>query len=366
MIDANTRLISTLEQLVAFDTRNPKGEELPMAEHLAKALAVLGAGRVEVIQHAGHASTFAVFGDGAPTRILNAHIDTVPDNSGYSGDPLKLTRSGSRLVGLGSADTKGAIAAILEAIARRRENGAKPASTAILFSGDEELGGQAIRHFLSSDRIRGLTHAIVCEPTGCRVGRRHRGLQAFRLRARSQGGHSSLAGQVKNPLTYLARVAVELDALGMRNHDLGPEGLKGICLNIAGLDGGVAFNVIPSMSVLTVSVRPSPGVDREGLLREIRVLATQAAAPLTLEWEDVAYNPAFATRDLNAFGALLGSRIDSPIDLPYGTEAGQFVETGIDAVVYGPGRVEQAHAADEFVELDELEEAVRVLGQALG
>jgi acetylornithine deacetylase len=137
-------------------------------------------------------------------------------------------------------------------------------------------------------------------------------------------------------------------------------------MNIAGMDGGVAFNVIPSMAVLTFSVRPSPGVDREALLRQIRDTAIQAASPLTLEWEEVAYNPAFATRDLASFEALLGSRVDSPVDLPYGTEAGQFVEAGIDAVVYGPGRVEQAHAADEFVELDELEEAVRILGQALG
>jgi len=366
MIDTNPRVASTLEKLVAFDTRNPMGTELPMAEHLGQALTGLGAERVEVIQHAGHASTYAVFGSGTPTRVLNAHIDTVPDNSGYSGDPHKLIRREDRLVGLGSADTKGAIAAILEALARRREQGGRIEGIAILFSGDEELGGQSIRHFLSSARIRGLTHAIVCEPTGCRVGRRHRGLHAFRVRTNSAGGHSSLAGQVKNPLAHLARVAVALETYGERNSDLGPEGLKGVCMNIAGFDGGVAFNVIPSTATLTFSVRPSPGVDRERLLREIRDVATQAAAPLPLAWEDVAYNPAFATRDLPSFGPILGATLDAPIDLPYGTEAGQFIEAGIDAVVFGPGRVEQAHAADEFVEIAELETAVTVLGRALG
>jgi acetylornithine deacetylase len=53
------------------------------------------------------------------------------------------------------------------------------------------------------------------------------------------------------------------------------------------------------------------------------------------------------------------------VDLPFGTEAGQFVEQGIDAVVFGPGHVEQAHKADEYVDLDELEEAVRVFSQVI-
>jgi len=362
---ASSRVESRLAELVAFDTRNPGGDERALAEKLARDLTALGARTVEVFASAGHHSTFARFGQQTPTLILNAHLDTVLANSGYTADPLVLVKRGGRLHGLGSADTKGAIAAILEALALRQALGSTPEGLAVLFSGDEELGGASIRDFLASERSRGLARAIVCEPTGCSVGIRHRGVYAARISATSPGGHSSLSETVPNPLTALARAAIALDELGVRCRDLGPEGLRGVCMNIAALDGGMAFNIIPAQTSLTFSMRPAPGVDLATILDQARDAVRIGAAPLALEWETIAANPAFETRDLSAFAPILGDRVQRPSDLPFGTEAGQFVEQGIDAVVLGPGRIEQAHKADEYVDLDELEEAVRVFLQAI-
>jgi acetylornithine deacetylase len=359
------RVEERLAELVAFDTRNPGGDEKRLAEKLARDLAELGARRVETFGRDGHFSTYARFGGGSPTLILNAHIDTVPTNAGFTSDPFRLTRRDRQLVGLGSADTKGAIAAILEALALRKSAGQTPASLAVLFSGDEELGGSCIRDFLGSDRARGLLRAIVCEPTGCRVGTRHRGVYAARLDATSPGGHSSLADRIPNPLAALARAAVALDELGRSKVRLGPPGLEGICMNVAALDGGVAFNIIPALATLTISMRPAPGVDVEALLTEARACARDAAEPLAIDWNVLTTNPAFATRSIGSFAPILGELIQDTVDLPFGTEAGQFVEMGIDAVVLGPGRIEQAHKADEFIALDELVEAVRIFEQVM-
>jgi acetylornithine deacetylase len=364
-MEASSRLEIRLAELVAFDTRNPGGDERTLAEYLARRLTALGARTTEVFATAGHYSTFACFGAQAPSLILNAHIDTVLANAGYTADPLVLVRRGHRLHGLGSADTKGAIAAILEALDLRKASGSMPDGLAVLFSGDEELGGACIREFLASERSRGLARAIVCEPTGCRVGIRHRGVYAARIGASSPGGHSSLAESVPNPLTALARAAVALDDLGVRCRHLGQEGLRGLCMNIAALDGGMAFNIIPARAALTFSIRPAPGVELGPVLEQARNAVRVAATPLTMDWEDIAANPAFETRDPSSFMPLFGDRAQSPVTLPFGTEAGQFVEQGIDAVVLGPGRIEQAHKADEYVDLDELEEAVRVFLQVI-
>jgi acetylornithine deacetylase len=361
----SSRVERRLAELVAFDTRNPDGDERPLAEMLARELTDLGASTVEMFSVAGHFSTFARFGSGEPTLLLNAHIDTVPANIGYSADPLGLVRRGSRLHGLGSADTKGAIAAILEALAQRRAAGQAPPTLAVLFSGDEELGGECIRRFVASERTQGIARAIVCEPTGCRVGTRHRGVNAARISASAPGGHSSLAGSVPNPLAALARAAVALDDLGSELRGLGPQGLPGICMNVAALDGGMAFNMIPARATLTFSMRPAPGVDYREILARAEVAARMAAAPLATAWETIAFNPAFETRDAKSFVGVFGERAQSPVDLPFGTEAGQFVEKGIDAVVFGPGHIEQAHKADEYVELDELEDAVRMFVQVM-
>ena len=365
MHPSEIRVEERLAELVAFDTRNPGGNEQPLAEKLARDLTALGAQTVEIFSHDGHASTFARFGADEPTLILNAHIDTVPANAGWTWDPWKLTCAGARVHGLGSADTKGAIAAILTALAQSQAAHQSVGRLAVLFSGDEELGGGCIREFLASDRIRGLRRALVCEPTGCRVGNRHRGVYAARVTATAPGGHSSLAEAVPNPLTKLAHAAVALDQLGERCRTLGPAGLRGLCMNIAALDGGMAFNIIPASATLTFSVRPAPGVKLEPVLDEARAAIATSLAPLTAAWEVIAGNPAFETQRLADFTGLLGERMQAPIDLPFGTEAGQFVEKGIDAVVIGPGRIEQAHKADEYVDLDELEEAVRIFLQVI-
>ncbi len=70
-------------------------------------------------------------------------------------------------------------------------------------------------------------------------------------------------------------------------------------------------------------------------------------------------NPPFATRDLAAFRSLLGDAVDAPIDLGFWTEAALLAERGIDAVVFGPGDIAQAHAPDEWLSLDQLEGARR-------
>jgi len=353
-----------LAELVAFDTRNPGGDERPLAEKLARDLAELGAASVEVFATAGHFSTYARFGE-SPSLILNAHIDTVPASPGFTSDPFRLLRRERRLHGLGSADTKGAIAAILEALALRQRAGLPPQGLAVLFSGDEELSGASIRQFLSSERTRGLRQAIVCEPTGCRVGTRHRGVYAAKIEARSSGGHSSLADRIANPLAALARAAAALDQMGTRYRQVGPAGLNGICMNVAALDGGVAFNIIPSLAALTFSMRPAPGVDMEALAQESQACVREAAAPLDTDWNVIATNPAFATLAVDAFRPLLGDRVATPVDLPFGTEAGQFVEKGIDTVVLGPGRIEQAHKADEFVTVDDLVQAVGIFERTI-
>jgi acetylornithine deacetylase/succinyl-diaminopimelate desuccinylase-like protein len=235
----------------------------------------------------------ALFG-AAPELLLNAHLDTVPANSGYSAPPHAASVRGGRLYGLGSADTKGSIAAILQALGDLQAAGRRPRDVAILFSGDEEKGATIARAFIASERRRGLTRAIVCEPTVCRVGHRHRGIASAEAFASSPGGHSSRADQLPGPLAILARAAVALDAHARRLRHEGPDGLH------------------------------------EGFV----------------PW--------------------LGETAQKPLDLAFWTEAALYAEAGIDAVVFGPGDITQAHAADEYVEIAQLETAHAAFLKVLG
>jgi acetylornithine deacetylase len=355
---ADSSLRQTLADLVGFDTQNPMGNEAAITAHLAARLTALGADDVQRFTVGDHHAVLARFGD-RPTLLLNAHIDTVPANAGYSAPPHQLVERGGRLYGLGSADTKGAIAAILEALqlAGPRAAGGGRRGFSVLFSGDEEKGSSVMRAFLASDRARGFERAIVCEPTNLRVGHRHRGISSATAVVTSPGGHSSRADDVPGPIAILARAAVALDDLGRRMRGQGPAGFQGLCMNIASLNGGLAFNVIPARAELTISVRPAPGTDSLAIMAQLEATARAAAAPAALTWSHGHMNPPFATRDLAGFRPLLGARIDQPLDLGFWTEAALYAEAGIDAVVFGPGDIAQAHGADEFVEVAQLESA---------
>ena len=344
--------VELLKALVPMRTDLAGGGECDMAAHLGRELAARGADEVwveTVTRLDGPPAAFVVGRFGTPRLLVNAHIDTVPANSGWSGDPWTPRIEGERLIGLGACDTKGAIAAILSALDEVR-----PRDTMVLFSGDEEHGNVVMRAFLARGLAQGIERSIVCEPTGMRLGTRHRGIFSFEATVTSEGGHSSRADNTRSPIARLSRLAVALDDFAAKRRHEGPPGFPGLCLNLAKMDGGIAFNVIPAKVSLGVSLRPPPGADVEALKAEIEALVRETAPEATLRFG--LENRPFGTRDLEAFRPLLGERVDAPIDLAFWTEAAMLSGAGIDAVVFGPGDIAQAHAPDEWVSLGELEE----------
>lgn len=345
-------MIELLERLIRARTPNPGGDEIGLAALLEEELRrhrpdETGTATVE---RPGGPGAYVWARWGRPRLLVNAHLDTVPPNAGWSGDPWQPRRVDDGVMGLGAADTKGAIAAILAALGQRA-----PADTMILFSGDEELGGRVLRAFVGSGLAAGIERAIVCEPTSCRVGIRHRGVAAMRARLLGQGAHSSLADRMAAPLVDLARAAVALRDYALARKDDGPPGFPGLCLNVAGLDGGVAFNVVPKEIVLTMSLRPPPGADVPRLRGDVEGIIRAAAPAAEIVWP--LDNPPFATRAPESFRGLLGDLVDAPIDLAFWTEAAALSSAGIDAVVFGPGDIARAHAADEWVPRADLERA---------
>lgn len=339
--------VELLSRLIAVDTHNPGGDETRLCHFVADELRARG-GQVRVVGEGAHAYAFATWG--TPRLLLNAHVDTVPVNAGWSGDPFTPHVADGRVVGLGACDTKGAIAAILCAL-----DSAPIGNLAVAFTGDEERHGTMIRALLARERnaLSAVERAVVCEPTSCKAGTRHRGILWIEAAIGGRGGHSSRADDEPAPLADAARLAVAFAEWGQRQRDVGPIGFRGQCMNIAKLDGGVAFNVIPDEATLTISVRPPPGTDVDAVRDELYALArdvvprVQLAVPMQ--------NPSFHTRAPSAFHGALGA--EQPIDLAFWTEAALLSAAGIDCVVYGPGDIAQAHAPDEFVPIADLERA---------
>lgn len=349
------KVIALLGELIGYRTENPTGDELALCHRLENELKARKPDRVEVVEvpRTGKSPGGYVFATyGQPKTVINVHLDTVPVNQGWTRDPFRAEVVDDRLYGLGSSDTKGAMAAALTAIDRVGPQTLR--DIGILFSGDEEAGSQVMEAFAASERIQGIERAIVCEPTRRRAGVRHRGIRAYRAEVRGKGGHSSTADHMPRPIVTMARLAVALDEIGKRHLDDGPDDMKGLCMNVAVLDGGVAYNVVPEQAQLGWSIRQPPGFDIAALedTQERAAAAADPDNPISLELA-MAHDP-FACRDPEFFKALLGDFVTGFVPLDFWTEAAMFATAGIDAVVVGPGDIAQAHAADEFVTLDDL------------
>ncbi len=345
-----------LEKLCAFDTRNPEGAEQPLLDCCAEALRGISPDELvleSVPRARGGRPTGYVFARfGRPRLMVNVHIDTVPASGKWSGSPFELRRHGDRLLGLGASDTKGSAAALLAALEQHA-----PRDFAVLLSGDEELGNDAMNSFLGRHSVDEIELCIVCEPTEGRFASAHRGVLAYEIVARGPGGHSSLADDRPKPAVELARVAVRLDQIAHEHRGKG-----GLHLNVAEIRTGAAFNVIPSTASLIVSARPAPGVALSGVRDELE--SAIHAVSEGLEVHARTAHPSFAMRVPEALDGWLGGAPELAT-VPFWTEAALLSERGVNAVVYGPGDIDQAHAADESIDRRRLEQAQALFSKLL-
>jgi acetylornithine deacetylase len=348
MLDA---VLGHLGALVAFDTRNPPRR--------------IGTGIFDYLraQLPGFRCTLADHGDGAlsllavrgrPTRVFNVHLDTVPSSPQWSGDPLKLRIAGDRAIGLGACDIKGAAAGLLAAAA------ATDGDAAFLFTTDEEANDpRCIEAFLGSGH--GYAEAIVAEPTRCEAVLAHRGIASVLLRFRGEAGHASAAAALEASALHQAMRwgSGALDLVeGEAHRRFG--GLTGLRFNIGRVEGGIKANVIAPSAAVRFNFRPLPSQD----IDELHVRFGACAATGALErYEETFRGPSLPAGDVaDAEERRLEARdLADALELPIGnavdfwTEASLFSRAGMTAIVYGPGDIAQAHAADEWVALEQLE-----------
>ena len=345
------RTLDHLDALVAFDTRNPP-REIGTGGVFDYLRAQLPGFRIDVVDHgAGAVSMLAV--RGAPRRVFNVHMDTVPASPAWSADPHHLRVTDERAIGLGACDTKGAAACLLAAAADTRGD------AAILFTTDEEANdARCIAAFLA--REHGFGEAIVAEPTCGEAVLAHRGISSVLMKFRGVAGHASGAHA---PHASALHQAVRwggaaLDFVEAQAHARFG-GLTGLRFNIGRIEGGIKANMIAPSAEVRFGFRPLPSMSIDALHERFATLVEAGAIE---RYEETFRGPSLPAGDVaDAERRRLEARdLADALELPIGnavdfwTEASLFSAAGLTAIVYGPGDIAQAHAADEWVSLDQL------------
>ena len=365
------RSIGLLERLVAFDTQSSKSN-LACVAFIESWFKQCGVPYVIAPNAAGDkAAIMATVGPLAPGGVvLSGHTDVVPvEGQAWSSDPFALRRAGTRLYGRGACDMKGFDAVALAMIPEFARASLK-APVHVLLSYDEELtclGSLDILRRFGVD-YPAPRAVFVGEPTLMRIADAHKSISTYVTTVHGVEAHSARPALGANAIATACELVHELTRLADAYEAAGdPTGRFDpgySTVHVGTIHGGTARNILAKECRFHWEFRGLPGVPADDALRGFQDYAERVALPrLTrftkaarietvteVEVPGLAADPGSAAETL----ALRLTQSNRTHAVSFATEAGHFQRAGIPTVVCGPGSIEQAHQADEFVEVSEL------------
>lgn len=315
--------------------------------------------------------------------VLSGHTDVVPiDGQDWDTDPWTVTEKDGKLFGRGTCDMKGFDALALRAVQKASQRDLKrPLQLALSY--DEEIGCAGAPPLITAMAEAGLPKAaaaIIGEPSmmACVTG--HKGSGAFAFHIKGFEVHSSLLHTGVSAIHEAARVIEWANARNDTHRAKAPSDIAAIfnppwtTLHVGKINGGTAHNITAGDCQFVMEMRFVPDDDPDGLFADLR----NHVAALEVEMQKVAPSahivmeqghdvPGLVPEE-NGLAEELVRRItgdNADHVVSYGTEAGHFQAAGISSVICGPGNIEQAHQANEFISLAQFEAGEQFLDKLI-
>jgi acetylornithine deacetylase len=295
------------------------------------------------------------------TILLAPHLDTVNVTSEHQ---FTARAKAGRMYGRGACDTKGSVATFFTALCDLVKSKGRPHGTEIIFGGlvDEEQGQSGSR-FLARRKFK-ADLAIVGEPTNLAVATAHKGSVWLEIETHGKSAHGATPWFGRNAVHEMAKVvhALETDfavRLRKREHPLLGHG----SISVGTIRGGTQPNIVPDRCLISVDRRTLPGESEAGTRRE--VAAFLRSRKLRARVANVKLKPCYPLETdaglplVHQFLRAAGQT--QATGLHYFCDAAVLARGGIPSVVFGPGDIAQAHTADEWIELAQLERGKNLL-----
>jgi len=354
-----TNAVDLLCDLVRIPSVNPDGDpgttgigEKKCAEFLAGVLENLGANselREVLPDRPNVIGRFPSDREGKPRLLLAPHTDTV-SVVGMTIDPFSGEVRDNKVWGRGASDTKGPMAAMLTALSECRDILPK-LSHEIWFAGlmGEEAGQHGAKALAAQEKF---DFVIVGEPTSLQTVHTHKGSIWLTFRTRGRAAHSSTPDKGVSAITFMLDVlAVFRSEIAKQISTLHHDVLGSPTFNIGTLRGGSKANIVPDFCEAVVDIRTIPGQDVQPLLDSLKLQFP------TLEIDEKKSEPMW-TDSAHPLVVALESCGAPPVGAPWFCDGAIFSAAGMPAVALGPGSIAQAHTADEFLSIADLEKGV--------
>ncbi len=310
---------------------------------------------------------WATLGDSGPLFVFLGHTDVVPTGpiEDWHSDPFVATDNGKLLVGRGTADMKGSVAAFITSIEAFLEE--KPSLTGrigVLLTSDEEGPAtdgvcKVVEHLEKNDEK--IAWCLVGEPTSdnqvgdvIKIGRR--GSISAKIIVKGTQGHVAYPDKANNPIHNFSSPLSELAKLVWKD-ETGK--FQDSVLQISNINSGTgATNVIPGNLVLDLNVRHSPSTSTEQIKNDVESIINNYSIEYEILW-DIGGKP-FLTTEKELIDAVMKSikevtDMDPTLTTDGGTSDGRFIApTGAQVVELGPGNA-SIHKVNESVKKEDLD-----------
>jgi acetylornithine deacetylase len=366
--------VALLRELVRIDSRNPSlvsgapGEQL-VARRLGQVLTEWG---LDVQLHEvapGRSNVVATLrGRGRAKRSLmfNGHTDVV-GVEGMTHPPFDAQERDGRVFGRGACDMKGGVAAMCAAAARVK--GELEGDLIITAVADEEWQSLGTSAMLAAG-VR-ADAAIVTEPTRLTIMPAHKGFAWIEVVVRGRAAHGSRWDIGIDAIRYAGLLLAELDRvdgeeLPRRTHPL----LGRASLHAATIEGGIGLSTYPDRCVLRVERRTIPGERTDDVVGEVNAACSRLRqrrpdfdATVTLLFAQPPSDVSTTSPIVSALSETLSRHglPTAPSGMSAWTDAALLNQAGIPAICFGPGNMGLAHAAEEYIEVAEIEQATEIL-----
>lgn len=302
-----------------------------------------------------------------PWLLFCSHMDTVSIEN-MDINPFDPVIQNERIYGRGSCDTKSSGACMLSALEDVMNSPSIKANIAIIFSVDEEIGKTGIVKFLEEElqqRFKQISGVIVGEPSMMRIISAHCGALRIKIETSGKAAHSSKPDLGVSAISRMTHIIQKLenDYIPSLQNNIHPLIGHAAC-SINTIHGGQSVNIIPDHCSIEVDRRILPGENLDSVFSEIKNFLSPLNEKCQIQFPDpLLTDPALDNSAKIQFLSLAKNALalehlnTDEIGVVFGTEASNFSEYDIPALVIGPGSIDQAHQAVEWVDLQQIEYA---------
>jgi succinyl-diaminopimelate desuccinylase len=299
-----------------------------------------------------------------PALLFACHLDVVgPGETPWKHPPFEAIEASGRIYGRGAADMKGGTAAVVAAIRNVVESGTKlRGDIAFLAAAGEEVDSCGATRFAAVQQDLGgkLAGVVIPEPTDFAVVTAHRGMLWLEITTHGRAAHSSRPQLGVNAINSMRLILNELDRyeIGAEPHEL----LGDCSMSVNTIAGGKALNVVPDRCSIRIDIRTLPGQNDRRIVDDIRdIFARLKSSNPQFDAEVSVIRTVGALETdcdcdfVRDFCSCVGAGQTGPIG--FSTDGPHFAAFGAPVLIFGPGKPELCHKADEYIDIADLDQA---------